>query len=134
MSQSLCFLLVVTLLTGLAGGCASLTNGKDVETERLLSAAGFQMRLADSDAKLAQLSAMHQRKVAPQDQNGRTMYMYADEKGCKCLYVGTQRAYDRYERLALAHEMSVRRLETSEDRQDAAMELGAWGPWGPWWY
>lgn len=134
MTRSFAPLASVLLVVTITSGCASLTNGKDIETERLLAAAGFQMRLADTDAKLAKLSQMPQRKVAPQQHDGRTFYMYADEKHCKCLYVGTQRSYDRYERLALAHELSVRRLETAEDRQAAAMDLSSWGPWGPWWW
>lgn len=127
--------LLVTLVAGsLLSGCASIRNSKDMETERLLAAGGFQMRLADTDDKLAQLSQLPQQTVVPRQHDGKTYYVYADQKVCKCLYVGTQRAYDRYQRLALAHEASVRRLEAAEAQEDAAMDLSTWGPWGPWWW
>jgi hypothetical protein len=43
------------------GGCANMGRSKAMDTERLLMAAGFQMRLADSDEKLAQLEKLPQR-------------------------------------------------------------------------
>jgi hypothetical protein len=133
-SPTLAFVALVASLTLLlTSGCATFGRGEDIQTERLLASAGFQMRLADTDEKLAALKIQPQRKVVPQQENGRTYYLYADDDLCKCLYVGTERAYDRYERLALVHQLSIRRLEAADDRRAAAMDLAAWGPWAPWW-
>jgi len=119
-------------VTLLASGCS--TNSQAIETERLLAAAGFQMRLADTPDKLTRLAAQPQRTLVPHDQNGKIMYSYADAKVCKCLYVGTERAYGRYQKLALVHEDSVRRLQAAQYQENAAMDMSTWGPWGPWWY
>ena len=115
-----------------ASGCS--TNSQAIETERLLAAAGFQMRLAYTPDKLTRLTAQPQRTLVPHDQNGKIMYSYADAKVCKCLYVGTERAYGRYQKLALVHEDSVRRLQAAQYQENAAMDMSTWGPWGPWWY
>ncbi len=125
-------LCIAAAITG--AGCASLGGGGDVATERLLAAAGFQMRLAGSEARRAELARLPQRKLGAQDHHGRTFYLYADADGCGCLYVGTPRAYDRYERLAIAHEQSVRRLDPVKDDPLGAVELSDWGPWAPWWW
>jgi hypothetical protein len=115
------------------GGCASMGRSKAMDTERLLMAAGFQMRLADSDEKLAQLEKLPQRTLVPHDHDGRPVFVYADAKFCKCLYVGTEVADRRFERMSVVKGLVVRRERIATDRADAAMNLSAWGPWGPWW-
>lgn len=131
--RSLAILITSIAIVGLlASGCS--TNSQAIETERLLAAAGFQMRLADTPDKLTRLTAQPQRTLVPHNQDGKIMYSYADAKVCKCIYVGTERAYGRYQKLALVHEDSVRRLQAAQYQEDAAMDMSTWGPWGPWWY
>ena len=131
--RSLAILITSIAILGLlASGCS--TNSQAIETERLLAAAGFQMRLADTPDKLTRLTAQPQRTLVPHNQDGKIMYSYADAKVCKCIYVGTERAYGRYQKLALVHEDSVRRLQAAQYQEDAAMDMSTWGPWGPWWY
>ena len=123
-------LLCATLLLALAVGvgCASGT----IATERLLSAAGFQMRMADSAEREAHLATMTQRELVPEMHDGSLRYVYADSKYCKCVYVGTEKAYQRYERYAMKQRQSDQRLEAAQMNQDASMNWGMWGPWGPW--
>ena len=131
--RSLAILITSIAIFGLlASGCS--TNSQAIETERLLAAAGFQMRLADTPDKLTRLTAQPQRTLVPHNQDGKIMYSYADAKVCKCIYVGTERAYGRYQKLALVDEDSVRRLQAAQYQEDAAMDMSTWGPWGPWWY
>jgi hypothetical protein len=113
-----------------ATACA--TNSDIMDTERMLTAAGFQMRLADTPAKLAQIEAMPQRTVTPRTHDGQMMFVYADAKICKCLYVGTQAADQRYARLAVIRGFQQRRQEIADEQADTAMDLETWGPWGPW--
>ena len=54
-----------------AAACA--TNSDIMDTERMLTAAGFQMRLADTPAKLAQIGAMPQRTVTPRAHGGQVV-------------------------------------------------------------
>jgi hypothetical protein len=130
-SRSTCIGMVILALA--LGSCASMGRSKAMETERLLMAAGFQMRLADSDEKLAQLQKLPQRTLAPRNHEGRPVFLYADAKFCKCLYVGTEQADRRFERMSLVKGLVTQRERIAADRADAAMNLSAWGPWGPWW-
>jgi hypothetical protein len=111
-----------------AVGC----SGQVIQTERLLAAAGFQMRLADSPERQAHLATMMQRQLVPEMQDGSLRYIYADAKYCKCIYVGTEKAYQRYERYAFKQRVSDQRLAAAQINEDASMNWGMWGPWGPW--
>ncbi len=63
----------------------------------------------------------------------RVTYVYADPKGCNCLYVGTQQAYGRYRANQQAQNIADDQEMAAMDYQDAAWNWAAWGPWrGPW--
>ena len=123
-------LLVVVLFFVVAFGLGCVGQARD--TERLLAAAGFQMRLADSADRQTHLSTLTQRKLAPHTQDGSLRYVYADDKYCKCVYVGTEEAYQRYERFVLKQRVANTQLEAAQMNADASMNWGMWGPWGPW--
>src|SRR4030095_16771461 len=85
---------VVGLLGALGlAGCAALQTGDVASAERVLTAAGFQARPADTPEKLAHLESLPPRKVLLQPQNGERRYVYADPTSCKCLYVGGEEQY-----------------------------------------
>lgn len=134
MPRPMTTLLPVLLASSLLVGCASMLNSKDIETERLLSAAGFQMRLANTPEQLTALKARPQQKLVPQNHGDKVIYTYADAKVCKCIYAGTERNYNQYQKLALDRELTIRQQETAADNADAAMDMSSFGPWGPWWY
>jgi len=113
--------------------CASLQNQQAIQTERMLAAAGFQMKLADTPEKTAHLQSLTQRQLVPHQQDGNIYYVYADANSCQCVYVGTEKAYDRYQKLAIKAQMAQDQITAAEMNQDAAMNWGMWGPWGPWW-
>ena len=119
-------LLTVVILALMLGGCATIEKDNASDTEQLLAAAGFQMKLADTPEKLANLQTLTQRKVVPHDQDGNVRYVYADAEFCECLYVGNQAAYQRYEKMAVEKNIA-------EMNEDAAMNWGMWGPgWDDW--
>ena len=125
----------VVLVIGLGiclAGCAAIRNAKAMETERMLAAAGFQMKMADTPEKLARLETMTQRKLVPHQKDGKVYYAYADATTCKCLYVGTEQAYQRYQDLLLKKQIADEQMQAAEMNQDAAMNWDSWGPWGPW--
>lgn len=109
-------------------GCASTT----IDNERLLAAAGFQMKLAQTPEQQTRLAGMTQHQLTPFEHDGQLRYVYADAKYCKCIYAGTEAAYQRYERLALKQRLANDRIQAAEMNQAAAMNWGMWGPWGPW--
>jgi hypothetical protein len=90
-------LLVFTLVLV---GCATVEKDTAMDTERLLSASGFQMRLADTPQKLDKIKTMTQRKLIRHQRNGIIDYIYVDATDCKCLYAGTEKAYKKFKNLS----------------------------------
>jgi hypothetical protein len=107
-------------------GCALIQRSDAMDGERLLAAAGFQMKFATTPEQIAKVNTLPQRKLTrTPGPDGQNRFVYADSKFCKCVYVGTEAAYDRYQRLEV-------RRELAEDEEAASMNWDAWGPWGPW--
>lgn len=99
----------------------------------MLSAAGFQMKLANTPQRMKRAETLPQRKfVRVPYGDGTVRYVWADAKYCKCLYAGTEAAYGRYWKLAMNSAIA-----TDEAEAAVASELygdsGGWAPWGPWW-
>ena len=115
------------------GGCAAIQNKKAIQTERLLAAAGFQMKLADTPDKLARLQEKPQRVLAPVNKDGTVYYLYADATSCECLYIGSEEAYQRYQKIVVQRNIAEDQRMAAQMNQNAAMDWGMWGPWGPWW-
>jgi hypothetical protein len=115
------------MLTGalVLAGCQAIENEGAQSTEQLLAAAGFHMKEATTPQQLANLEAMTQRKIVIHDQNGKPRYIYADAEGCKCVYGGSEKNYDEFQRLSVNQE-------TAQDNLDASMDWGMWGPWPVW--
>src|SRR5204862_4808842 len=71
-------------------GCATLQAQDARATERMLTAAGFQMKAADTPDKLAHLQTLTPGKIVRRELSGEPSYVYADRNVCKCLYTGTE--------------------------------------------
>jgi hypothetical protein len=105
---------IISLL--LLTGCATAPYDEGTglhsvfETELLLSEAGFEMRTAQSPEELEYLKTLTQRTIISRIREDTIEYAYADATYCKCLYVGTGVAYQRYLRL-LKLEKDARREE-----------------------
>lgn len=106
-------------------GCTAIEKSDAMDTERSLAAAGFKMKFADTPEKEAHLKSMTQRKVVPHQKDGEVYYAYADAEFCKCLYLGSEKAYQQYQKLAI--EQNIAQMN-----ENAAMDWGMWGGWGPW--
>jgi hypothetical protein len=117
---------IITVLSIALAGCAAMKKSEATDTEQLLAAAGFKMKLADTPERLAHLKTLTQLKVVPHDRNGKMYYVYADAADCQCLYAGNQEAYQRYENLAVKQNIA-------QMNEAASMDWGMWGPWGPGW-
>lgn len=112
---------IVVMLS--AGGCASSVAA---DHERNLAAAGFQMKFARTPEQVAKAEALPQRKLTPiPGPDGDNRFVYADGKYCKCVYVGTEAAYDRYQKMEVKQRIA-------QAQEAAAMNWGGWGVWGPW--
>ena len=110
-------------------GCASISNQSALDTERRLSAAGFQMKLADTPEKMARLKTLTERKLVPTTIDGNTAFVYADTISCKCVYVGSEKNYQEYQRLSIQQNIVNEQRLTVESAQANEMNWNAWGAW-----
>ena len=82
MKERRTWLKLAVVLIGLAVallGCATTQNTKAIQVERLLAAAGFQIRPADTPEKLAHLVTLTQRRLVRHEQDGKVHYVYAGD-------------------------------------------------------
>ncbi|MDR6951844.1 cytochrome c556 [Ancylobacter sp. 3268] len=117
------------LVSVTAAACVTATQDK----ENMLSAAGFQMRLANTPEKVASLQKLPPHKFTVQSQNGQPVFLYADPTVCGCLYVGTQENFQNYQQMAFQQRMVNEQQMTAMMNQQAAFDYSPWGdgPWGP---
>jgi hypothetical protein len=98
--------LIALMLLGALGGCAAAERQQLADTEKLLDAAGFQRRAADSAERRQALASMPARRIVARRQAGKTVYTYADAQNCGCFYVGGPEAYAQYRELALSEAIA----------------------------
>jgi hypothetical protein len=130
-SRKLTLVLLVGLIVAF-GACAAMENQEAAKVERTLAAAGFQVKFANTQAKMDHLKTMTQRTLFPTQRDGEVYYMYADATNCNCLYVGTENAYQRYQKLAIQQQIVQNQRNAAEMNQMSSMNWGMWGPWRPW--
>ena len=99
----------LALLAAGFSGCA----GTEVQNkESLLSAAGFHTRTPSTQAQLAMYNRMAPYKLERNTINGKALYTYANkQKGV--VYIGGDKAYQRYRQLALQQSIAEKELEAS---------------------
>jgi hypothetical protein len=115
-------------------GCASIQANKTQNQEQLLSAAGFIMVPATTQAELENLNSLTPHKVLFSVKDNKPLYWYADPTDCKCVYTGDQSAYQRYEQLLTESQIAneVEDAAISNEVDEANMWGWMGGPWG--WY
>jgi hypothetical protein len=90
--------ILVILLPGLfmaLAGCAGKPVNKVLQAEEALAAAGFQLKMADTPAKLERIGRIPQKKVVRAMIKDRDVYLWADAAGCRCYYSGTPQNYQK---------------------------------------
>ena len=132
LKHSVTFLIALIGIAVMFTACAAIQNRDAIGMERVLAASGFQMRLADTPQKLDHLKSMTQRKLVLHQHDDKIYYVYADASSCKCLYVGNEKAYQRYQKLAIEKSIAEHQRIAAEMNENSAMNWGLWGPWGPW--
>tara|TARA_B110000503_G_scaffold27555_2_gene44021 strand:- start:15217 stop:15636 length:420 start_codon:yes stop_codon:yes gene_type:complete len=115
------------------GGCTAMAKQDSMNTERRLSAAGFQVKLANTPEKMNHLNHLAQLRLVPMDKEGTTVFVYADAKSCKCVYVGSQANHQEYERLSIQQNVANEQRQTARDMNMAATHQAMnWDMWGAW--
>lgn len=110
-------------------GCQTIRDSNAQAQEEMLAAAGFQIKQAQTPEQLANIQKMQQRKLVPHTRNGQVMYVYADAETCKCVYVGTEKNHQEYQKMAYKKELADEQQVTAELNREAMFDWGAWGPW-----
>jgi hypothetical protein len=110
-------------------GCATIRAHQTAETEQILVAAGFQVEPADTPEKLAYLQTLTPGKVVRNVRDGQPQYVYADPETCKCLYVGDEQRYQKYQELSLQKKIADEQMSAARANREASMNWWG-GPWG----
>jgi len=76
-------------------GCAGPPKDPTFQQMNALAAAGFDLKMADTPAKLERIEKLPQLQLAQVEHKGRQVYVYTDAQGCQCLYAGDENAYRR---------------------------------------
>ncbi|MGF6767556.1 hypothetical protein P3T18_000026 [Paraburkholderia sp. GAS199] len=111
--------------------CASpveLANEKD----DLLASAGFTIVPANTEKRRTELETLPANRVVQRTHGERVVFLYADPYACGCLYIGDQKAWDRYRREQFQQGLVREQELTAQINDDASWNWGAWGP--GWWY
>jgi hypothetical protein len=87
----------IALAAALAvAGCAgSPKEPPTFQQMNALAAAGFDLKMADTPAKLERIGKLPQLQLAQIEFKGRQVYVYSDAQGCQCVYAGDENAYRR---------------------------------------
>ena len=137
--SNLSALIIILCIGFFITGCAALKESYAKETEQLLSAAGFTIKLANTPEKLANLKLLTQDKVIQYEKDGKIYYIYANAYEKK-LYVGNEAKYNEYKKLKHQKQVSEEQVANARDALMAANEEADstaamdWGLWAPYEY
>ena len=151
-STSVAALFLICIFSAALFGCGSIqppppTPEQQAEQiEPMLSAAGFRMLPADTPERQKQLESLLPLQVLYYvGKTGNLHYYMADPFYCKCMYIGTEEAYQKYEQEKLNEQLASKEGEISQQNLEAQqMEqmdlqeemfnpygMGLVGPMGP---
>ena len=122
------------LLGILLGACGTLEVDQARETEQMLVAAGFRVKLADTPEKLEFVDDLDQLKLLAHTQGDARYYFFADALRCRCVYWGSEAAYQRFRQLAMDRLIDEDRMNAEPEDKDAPMNWSLWGTGRRWEY
>jgi hypothetical protein len=107
-----------------------MENEQVTDMERLLAAAGFEQKLADTPERKDHLKTLPQLELTAHKVDGQRRFVYADATYCQCLYMGDQGAYERYKALARQASLIDRQRQATMWRSAKPVNFGTWGEFG----
>lgn len=117
------FVALAMLGTTVTPAAAQHVSGK----ESNLAAAGFIVKPASTPERQAMLARVPAKKLL-QRVNGDTVhYVYADPRGCNCIYVGSQAAYQAYNQQRQQQGLVDEAQNINASYSDPSWNWGAWG-------
>ena len=107
---------------------ACTTSGDSGDSkDNKLAAAGFTMKPANTAKRAAMLKHLPPNQFVKTVHGDNVSYAYADPAGCDCLYVGSQKAYGRYQRALQNERIANKNLWAAQTYSD---DLWDWNEWG----
>jgi len=128
------FFIVFTSLQLGVNGCSQLNQigepppkvraeEKAAQMEPMLTASGFAMLPADTPERQQQIANLPPLEVSYYvGRTGKMHYWMADPEFCKCLYIGSEQAYDRYEQMSLNAKWEEKENQTAREDLEATQE------------
>jgi len=142
-STSLVLIFLTAAFSAALAGCSSLqppppTPEQQAEQlEPVLAAAGFRMLPADTPQRQQQLESLLPLQVQYYvGKTGTLHYWMADPYDCKCMYIGTEENYQKYEQLKLNEQFQAKEGEISQQNleaiqmEDMDMQQEMFNPYG----
>ncbi|HUO06435.1 MAG TPA: hypothetical protein VMU16_14650 [Candidatus Binataceae bacterium] len=135
------FVIALVIVSAIAG-CSTINppptpQEKAEQMEPMLTAAGFTMLPADTPKKQQELSTTLPLNVQYYvGRTGKLHYWMADPYYCKCLYVGSEQAYQTYEQMSINQQLTQQEGEVAEEQLEArqqeemAMQMEEFNPYG----
>jgi hypothetical protein len=124
--------ILVILAPGLimaSAGCSGAPVNKTLQAEEALAAAGFQLKMADTPAKLDRINRMPQKQVVRGMVKDREIYLWADAAGCQCYYLGSLQNYEQL-RHNQREEKADRRINLyNAQHDDPLWQSYSWDSW-----
>ena len=124
--KKLIFLLLSSLLLASCAGVGSSN------TERLLSASGFQPKKPQTEKQTELYDSMEPYKLYNKEIKGEMLYGYKDPKQ-GVVYVGGPKEHEQYQKYAVEQQLAQDQRVAAEMQVEAAYGWGSygWGAWGP---
>jgi hypothetical protein len=113
--------LIIAVLAGFSGCAGTKVQNK----ESLLSAAGFRTRTPSTEDQWAMYNQMTPYKLERNTVNGKALYTYADKQQ-GVVYIGGDKAYQRYKQLGIQQSLAQNELEASYSNYLAKIDR-VWG-------
>lgn len=119
------FGLFAAILVSLAG-CTAIDQISATQDEKLLQTAGFKIVPGDTPDRIQALDTLAPGKISRVGRGGTIYYVYADPNECRCLWVGNQAQYERYQRLVMEEMVPEVEMVTVEAGPDWSLNMEAW--------
>ena len=117
---------------GLAAGiallliaCASTPEPDPFETEKLLVAAGFSYKVADTPELRERLNNFPQHQLIEYNYEGRIIYVFADEVNCTCVFLGEEEHYQKYLNIARSRAVTSQYFLSASGSKASNMDVGS---------
>jgi hypothetical protein len=119
-------LALVAALVVSFSGCTAIDQISATQDEKLLQTAGFKVVPGDTPERIQALDTLAPGKISRIGRGGTIYYVYADPNECRCLWVGNQAQYERYQRLVMEEMVPEVEMVVVESGPDWSLDMEAW--------